>query len=124
MISGTVWILQLIFMRETYPVVILARKAEKLQEETNNMALRSGLDTGISPRSLLLRSIVRPCKMLFFSPIILGLSLYIGLVYGYLYLLFSTFVLIFEEHYGFTASNVGLTYLGLVRTNYLHLFVG
>jgi MFS family permease len=33
-------------------------------------------------------------------------------VYGILYLLFTTFTFVFEEHYHFSSSNVGLSYIG------------
>ena len=43
----------------------------------------------------------------------MGLSLYIAVVYGYIYLMFSTFSFIFLDQYGFNSANIGLTYLEL-----------
>jgi len=40
------------------------------------------------------------------------MSLYMAVVYGYLYLLFTTFPRVFEGQYGFSIDSVGLTYLG------------
>lgn len=77
------------------------------------MNLRSALDTGRSPRDLFIFSIVRPTKMLFLSPIVFLLSLYVGVVYGYLYLLFTTISSVFEDQYGFSQGSVGLSYLGI-----------
>jgi MFS family permease len=51
--------------------------------------------------------------MLLFSPIVLALSVYMGLIYAYFYLLFTTFTPIFEENYHFPPSTVGLSYLGV-----------
>jgi hypothetical protein len=51
--------------------------------------------------------------MLVLSPVIAGLSLYLALIYGYLYLLFSTFSTVFTEQYSFGAGNLGLSFLGL-----------
>ena len=51
--------------------------------------------------------------MLIFSPIVLLLSITMAVVYGYLYLLFTTLTEVFETQYGFSAGTVGLTYLGL-----------
>ena len=51
--------------------------------------------------------------MLFMIPIILGLSIFTAIVYGTLYLLFTTMTDVFEEAYGFPADNVSLTYLGI-----------
>jgi MFS family permease len=100
-------------MRETYAVTILQKRTNRLRKETGNQELRSKLDSGLSPKDLFLRSIFRPMKMLIFSPIVLSTSVYVGVVYGYLYLLFTTFTLVFEEQYGFSAGSVGLTFMGL-----------
>lgn len=51
--------------------------------------------------------------MLFLSPIIFGLSLYIAVTYGYLYLMFTTITYVFEDQYGISSSNVGLVFLGI-----------
>jgi MFS family permease len=51
--------------------------------------------------------------MLVFSPIILGLSIVTAIIYGVIYLLFTTLPTVFEENYSISSSNVGLTYLGL-----------
>lgn len=85
----------------------------RLRKETGNQELRSKLDSGLSPRDLFLRSIVRPSKMLIFSPIVFLLSLFMAIVYGVLYLLFTTFTFVFTEKYGFTENNVGLVYIGI-----------
>lgn len=51
--------------------------------------------------------------MLFRSPIVAGLSLYLALIYGYLYLLFTTFSTVFPEQYGFGIDILGLAFLGM-----------
>ena len=51
--------------------------------------------------------------MLFLSPIVLLLPLYMVTIYGYQYLMFTTFPRVFEGQYGFRNSNVGLVYLGI-----------
>lgn len=51
--------------------------------------------------------------MLLFSPIVSLLALYIAIIYGYLYLLFTTISGVFEQHYGFSPGSVGLAYLGI-----------
>jgi hypothetical protein len=51
--------------------------------------------------------------MLLLSPIITGLSLYISAVYGFTYLPFSTFSVVFEDQYHYSGGNLGLAYLGL-----------
>lgn len=51
--------------------------------------------------------------MLVFSPIVLALSTYMAVVYGYLYLLFTTITEVYETRYHFSQGSVGLTYLGI-----------
>ena len=52
-------------------------------------------------------------KLLVFSPIVLALSTYMAVVYGYLYLLFTTITEVYEGQYRFSQGTVGLTYLGI-----------
>ena len=46
-----------------------------------------------------------------------------AVVYGYLYLLFTTITEVFEGTYGFSAGNVGLTYLGIGLGSFIGLFL-
>jgi hypothetical protein len=103
----------LVFLRESYAPVILARKAARLRKETGNQNLRSKLQTSGSPRALFWRAISRPLKLLTRSPIVFILSMYASIVYGYLYLLFTTIPRLYEEIYGFSQGKVGLAYLGI-----------
>lgn len=112
-VGGGILISAFVFMRETYAPTILERKTKRLQRSTGNIHLRSKLDSGLTTQQLLARSIVRPIKMLLLSPIVLALSIFMALGYGYLYLLFTTFTMVFEEQYKFDSGTVGLTYLGL-----------
>ena len=52
-------------------------------------------------------------RLLLFSPIVLALSTYMAVVYGYLYLLFTTITEVYEGQYHFGQGTVGLTYLGI-----------
>lgn len=51
--------------------------------------------------------------MLVFSPIISALSLYVAVVYGFLFLLFTTISQVYGNQYNFTAHVVRLTYIKL-----------
>lgn len=100
-------------MRETYHPVLLERKTRRLREETNNPNLRSKLDSGLSHREVFVRAIVRPTKMLFLSLIVFLLSFYMAVVYGYLYLLFTTITALYERVYHFNSGVAGLSFLGI-----------
>lgn len=111
--AGVATTAALILMRETYEPVLLERRTEALRKETGNPNLRSKLDPGITKKEYFIRSIIRPTKMLIFSPTILIFSIYMAIVYGYLYLLFTTLTLVFENVYHFSQGSVGLTFLGI-----------
>ncbi|KAK0271390.1 hypothetical protein LTR91_025323 [Friedmanniomyces endolithicus] len=121
--TGAVTIAGFLFMRETYAPVILERRAKRLRKETGNPDLRSKLAIDLPPKTLFLRAIVRPTKLLFLSPICALMSLYMAVVYGILYLLFTTFTFVFEENYHFSGSTVGLVYIGCGVGNLLGLAI-
>ncbi|KAF2684806.1 MFS general substrate transporter [Lentithecium fluviatile CBS 122367] len=111
--GGVFALLLLVVGRETYHPTILARKTARLRRETGNANLRSKLDSGLPPREVFMRSIVRPMKMLIFSPIVLLMSIYVAINYGILYLFFTTMTFVFEGTYHFSSGAVGLSYLGM-----------
>ncbi|RGP66447.1 hypothetical protein FLONG3_8884 [Fusarium longipes] len=112
-LAGAITIMAFVFMRETYAYAILDQKTKKLRKETGNPKLRSALDKGTTTKELFNMAMVRPTKMLLFAPIVSLLSLYMALVYGYLYLLFTAMPTLFEKEYGFSSGSVGLSYLGI-----------
>ncbi|KIN08255.1 hypothetical protein OIDMADRAFT_100107 [Oidiodendron maius Zn] len=102
--------------RETNHRVLMKRKVQRLQKELNRPELRSCYDTTGSPEStvtILINGILRPLKMLFLSPIITLLSLYMAFVYGLLYLLFTTIPTVFIGTYHWDPEITGLAYIGL-----------
>jgi multidrug resistance protein len=112
-IGGVSLLLGILWLQETYAVVILERKTRKAICETRNTKLVSALHDGIAPGERLRRAIIRPAKLLIFSPIVLLLSIYTAVVFGYLYLFVTTFPTVFQQQYGFGIGLTGLTYLGL-----------
>ncbi|KAF2876520.1 major facilitator superfamily domain-containing protein [Massariosphaeria phaeospora] len=106
-------ILLFFFTKETYPPTLLERKAARLRKETGNANLTSKLASGLSPKEVFLRSIVRPMKMLFLSPIVFLMSLFVAVNYGILYLLMVTITFVFEGQYHFSSGSVGLSFIGM-----------
>ncbi|PLB35948.1 MFS transporter [Aspergillus candidus] len=110
--TGVMTIMCMIWYRESYAPVILARKAARLRKATGNEALRSVHDKGRMTRERFLSTLARPIKLLFLSPIVSLLALFAAVTYGYLYLMFTTLTPIFENTYGFSPGLAGLAYLG------------
>ena len=111
--SGFLAAVMAVTMRESYAPVLLARRTKRLRKETGDDTLRSRLDDGCTHTEAFRRAIIRPIKLLIFSPICSIFALFLMMVYGYLYLLFTTVPFVFEGIYGFSATTVGLVYLGM-----------
>ncbi|EGX95522.1 MFS transporter, putative [Cordyceps militaris CM01] len=111
--SGIITTATFALMRETNATVILSRKVAQLRKETGNTDLVAARASNLTTKQMLLRAIVRPLKLLIFSPIVLLISLYTGLMFGIIFLLFTTFPSVFHGVYGFDQGISGLAYLGL-----------
>lgn len=114
-LAGFISIVLLVFGRETYAPVILQRKVNRLKKHTGNPNLRHKLelDSKVSPSDHFRNSIVRPFRILVFSPVSIFSALYLAITYGYLYLMFSSVVFVFEEQYHFPNNLVGLVFLSI-----------
>ncbi|KAF7360465.1 putative transporter [Mycena venus] len=110
-------------LRETYAPAILEKRAAKLRKETGDERYQSVLKKkDVIPKQVFMRAIVRPLKMLFLQPIITMMCVYISLLYGILYLLFTTFTFVYEEVYGFSSVGAGLSFIASGTGNLLGLF--
>ncbi|KAJ5427413.1 MFS transporter [Penicillium cf. griseofulvum] len=112
-LSGIITAATFALIRETNATIILSRRVEQLRKETGNPNLVAARASNLTPKQMLLRAIVRPLKLLIFSPIVLLISLYTGLMFGIIFLLFATFPTVFHGVYGFDEGISGLAYLGL-----------
>lgn len=108
---AVVTIFTFVFLSETYPVVLLERKAARLRKETGNPHYKSKLASDLTPRELFKHSIIRPLKMLICCPIVTLMCMYVVILYGILYLLFATYSFVFGEVYGFSTSAAGLVFI-------------
>lgn len=93
----------LVILKETYQPQILKKRARRAEKTPGDM----------SAASLFQESMIRPLTMLFASPVIAVLSIYMALVYGYLYIVLTTMTEVFEDRYGFSRGGSGLAFLGL-----------
>ncbi|TDZ17190.1 Efflux pump radE [Colletotrichum orbiculare MAFF 240422] len=124
-VVGVVSVVSLLIQRETYPPVLLERKAASLRKQTGNPGYRSGLAPDYTPRQLFARSIVRPLKLLLTCPFVTVVCAYVAVLYGTLYLLFATYSFVFSEVYAFSTVATGLVFLpGGLGTLLGALYVG
>ncbi|KAJ5872372.1 uncharacterized protein N7529_004725 [Penicillium soppii] len=102
--------------KETYAAVLIKWKTEKLAKETGRSDLRSAYAADkehASAKEVLLQGLKRPVLLFCKSPIVFLLSVYMALIYGLLYLFFTTISDVFTSQYGFSVGLSGLAYLGI-----------
>ncbi|USP79624.1 hypothetical protein yc1106_06898 [Curvularia clavata] len=113
--SGVQLCLIILFVPETYHPVLLRRKAIRLRKETGNpewIAPIEKMDRSIA--RTVLWSCIRPFQLLFFEPMCLSLCILSAILLGILYLFFGAFPLVFGNNHGFSISQTGLAFLGLL----------
>jgi len=107
----------LLVFRESYKVRILKKKAERMRSETGNQNFHSKYDSSYASRyQLFTEALVRPTKIVVMSPIVLIISLYFAMVFGYLYLITTTMTQVFEDDYNVSEGTAGLMFLGRGET--------
>ncbi|KZL69403.1 major facilitator superfamily protein [Colletotrichum tofieldiae] len=112
--GGVIAALGFLFMRETYAPVLLTRKAKQLRQMTGDNRYQSQHEIDHQSVSMVLRgALFRPLRMLFTKPILFILSVDVSIVYGYLYLVFTTLTFVYKNLYGFSSGIAGLTFLGI-----------
>lgn len=127
-VLGFFSLLLLLVLRETYTVVLLRRKAERLQME------RAGADDNINLKyqskhqaqidaSTMLESAIKPMQILFRSPILIMTTTYMSTTYALVSLIMATLTESMESTYPgtFTSGSIGLTFLSLAIGNTVSL---
>jgi MFS family permease len=108
-------------LNETYAPVLLEQKAARIRKETGNDKYRSKLQEKGTQKDIFLRAIVRPARMFIFSPIVTMMCTYTAVLYGLLYILFTTFTFVYSQVYGFSARGAGLSFIAAGVGNFLGL---
>jgi MFS family permease len=112
------------FLRETYAVVILRRKAARLQaERADGKRYRSKHQAEIDTSTRLQR-ITRPVQILAKSPILMLTQGYMAIAYALVYLITATLTESMESTYPgvFSQGSIGLAFLSLAIGNTIALF--
>ncbi|KAK4894740.1 hypothetical protein LTR10_011314 [Elasticomyces elasticus] len=123
-VAVLVQIVGFFYLRESYAAEILKRKKKQLIKITGNKDLHTEFDNPNKTFSGHLKTaMARPFRLLFTQPIVQLLALYIGYVYGVLYLVLASFPLLWTgspnptdgqpRGYGFSPGIGGLNYISL-----------
>jgi MFS family permease len=113
--TGALWIAGAFLIPETYPPVIQRKRAAKLSKMTGKVYRSQGdVDQGPTTFSHVFKtSLSRPWILLFKEPIVLLLSIYMAIIYGTLYMLFSAFPIVYQQNRGWSPGIGGLAFLGV-----------
>jgi MFS family permease len=122
-VLGLFSLVLLVVLRETYAVVILRRKAERLQKEsTDDKQYRSKHQAHVDA-STVYESVLRPLHILFQSPVLILTTSSMTTIYALLGLVLATLTETMEATYPttFSIGSVGLTFLSLAIGNTIAL---
>ncbi|KAE9375580.1 MFS multidrug transporter-like protein [Stipitochalara longipes BDJ] len=107
--------LDLFFLEETYPPVILISKAAELRRRTKNWGIHAKQEEiEIDFKELITKNFSRPMRLLFTEPIVLLLSIYMAFIYGLLYLFLTAYPIVFQQIHGMSGGVGGLPYFGMI----------
>ncbi|KAF4629983.1 hypothetical protein G7Y89_g8164 [Cudoniella acicularis] len=107
--------LNLLFLEETYPPVILVSKAAELRRRTRNWGIHAKQEEiEIDFRELITKNFSRPMRLLVTEPIVLLLSIYMAFIYGLLYLFLTAYPIVFQQIHGMSPGVGGLPYFGMI----------
>jgi hypothetical protein len=113
--TGVIWIICGLFVPETYAPVLLRKRAEKLSKMTGEVYVSKGdAEKGkTSAGQAFKTALSRPWILLLKEPIVLLLSIYMAIIYGTLYMLFSAFPIVYQQDRGWSPGIGGLAFLGV-----------
>lgn len=113
--SGVVFFIAVLCVPETYPPVLLRKRAQKLSKMTGKVYMsRTDLDQGkTSLGEAFATGLKRPWILLFREPIVLFLSLYMAIIYGTLYMLFGAFPIVYRIGRHWNQGISGLPFIGV-----------
>ncbi|PGG99985.1 hypothetical protein AJ79_08347 [Helicocarpus griseus UAMH5409] len=113
-VDAGVQVVAFLFLKETYAPKILATKAKRLRQSTGNDALQTKWQKeNRTFVELLRKALVRPFIMLGTQPTIQALALYRAYLYGLMYLVLSSFPLVWEGVYKQSTDIASINYISL-----------
>ncbi|EPQ30522.1 uncharacterized protein PFL1_02048 [Pseudozyma flocculosa PF-1] len=101
-----------LFMKETRGPVLLSRRARRLTKETGKLHRCRADDERLSVAIMIRISLVRPFQYLLLEPTVLSFSLWIGFLWGLIFISLEAVPIVFAE-YGWDATEQSLVLLTL-----------
>ncbi|KAJ5729710.1 uncharacterized protein N7483_004218 [Penicillium malachiteum] len=99
---------------ETFEATLLTQRAQRRRAETGNWSLHAKAEEKVvNPKDIATRYLLRPFVMLAQEPILILITLYMGFIYGFLYLCFEAYPIAFQEHRGWNDGVGALPFVGI-----------
>jgi multidrug resistance protein len=113
--TGVLWIAGALYIPETYPPVLLQKRAAALSKQTGKkyISILEKKRGKTTPAKAFKTALARPWALLFTEPIVLLISIYMAILYGTLYMLFGAFPIVFQEYRGWSQGIGGLSFIGV-----------
>lgn len=112
--AGIALALVLFVQPETYSPLLLHWKAKHLRRLTGDERYRSAIEfRRVSFPRRLINALVRPCVLFATEPIIILVSLYLGVIFTVLYTFLAGYQFIYNHIYNFRVGLVGTAFLGI-----------
>ncbi|KAK5626218.1 hypothetical protein RRF57_001933 [Xylaria bambusicola] len=112
--TGTITILNLVFVPETYAPILLSKRAAKLSSIKGKVYVaRTSLGQKKKLGEQFKITFSRPWALLFREPIVLLISIVMSIIYGILYMLFPLVPFIFESQHNWSPETSELAFLGV-----------
>ncbi|KAJ5787307.1 Major facilitator superfamily domain general substrate transporter [Penicillium paradoxum] len=109
------FILNVFFLKESYPPVVLVSKAAELRRRTKNWGIHAKQEEiEVDLQEMIVNNFSRPLRLLFNEPLILAVTLYLSFIYGLLYCFLTAYTLVFQGVYGMNPGVGGLPLFGMV----------
>lgn len=104
----------MLLLEETYAPVLLGRKEKSFSKRSVDTTRQDRVDKPrTSPFENIRDAMVRPLRLLCTQPIIVVMGLYQAYLYGLMYLVLTTFPIMWQERYQQSVSVAGLNYISL-----------
>lgn len=109
------FVLNLVFLKESYPPVVLIDKASELRRRTKNWGIHAKQEEiEVDFQELIVNNFSRPLRLLIKEPLILAVTIYLSFIYGLLYCFLTAYTLVFQGVHGMSAGIGGLPLFGMV----------
>ncbi len=107
--------LNVLFLKESYPPVVLVGKAAELRRRTKNWGIHAKQEeVEVDLRELITKNFSRPIRLLVTEPVVLLVTIYMSFIYGLLYCFLTAYPIVFQGVYGMNPGVGGLPFFGMV----------